>query len=35
MGTKTWATGWSEIYVYFMHEPTAPRYAQTLMRFVE
>jgi uncharacterized protein YecE (DUF72 family) len=29
------AAGWSEIYVYFMHEPTAPRYAQTLMRFVE
>ncbi len=27
------ATGWREIYVYFMHEPTAPAYAQTLMRF--
>jgi uncharacterized protein YecE (DUF72 family) len=27
------ATRWSEIYVYFMHEPTAPAYAQTLMRF--
>jgi uncharacterized protein YecE (DUF72 family) len=27
------ATGWSETYVYFMHEPTAPAYAQTLMRF--
>ncbi len=26
------ATGWREIYVYFMHEPTAPAYAQTLMR---
>lgn len=26
-------TGWKEIYVYFMHEPTAPAYAQTLMRF--
>ena len=26
-------TGWQEIYVYFMHEPTAPAYAQTLMRF--
>jgi len=26
------ATGWGEIYVYFMHEPTAPAYAQTLMR---
>ena len=25
-------TGWSETYVYFMHEPTAPGYAQTLMR---
>jgi uncharacterized protein YecE (DUF72 family) len=27
------ATGWGEIYVYFMHEPTAPAYAQTLMKF--
>ena len=27
------ATGWSSIYVYFMHEPTAPAYAQALMRF--
>ena len=26
------ATGWAEIHVYFMHEPTAPAYAQTLMR---
>ena len=26
------ATGWHEIYVYFMHEPTAPAYAQALMR---
>ena len=26
------ATGWGEIYVYFMHEPTAPGYAQTLMK---
>jgi uncharacterized protein YecE (DUF72 family) len=25
------ATGWQEIYVYFMHEPTAPAYAKTLM----
>jgi uncharacterized protein YecE (DUF72 family) len=25
-------TSWREIYVYFMHEPTAPAYAQTLMR---
>jgi uncharacterized protein YecE (DUF72 family) len=34
---QTWAqrlaaTGWRQIYVYFMHEPTAPAYAQTLMR---
>ena len=27
------ATGWREIFVYFMHEATAPAYAQTLMRF--
>ncbi len=27
------ATRWGETYVYFMHEPTAPAYAQTLMRF--
>jgi uncharacterized protein YecE (DUF72 family) len=26
-------TGWKETYVYFMHEPTAPAYAQSLMRF--
>jgi len=26
------ATGWSDVYVYFMHEPTAPAYAQSLMR---
>ena len=25
------ATKWGEIYVYFMHEPTAPAYASTLM----
>jgi uncharacterized protein YecE (DUF72 family) len=25
------ATAWREIFVYFMHEPTAPAYAQTLM----
>lgn len=24
-------TGWGEIYVYFMHEPTAPAYAKALM----
>jgi uncharacterized protein YecE (DUF72 family) len=34
---KQWAqrlgkTGWENVYVYFMHEPTAPAYAQTLMR---
>jgi uncharacterized protein YecE (DUF72 family) len=27
------ATSWREIYAYFMHEPTAPPYAQALMRF--
>ena len=27
------ATAWQDVYVYFMHEPTAPGYAQTLMRF--
>ena len=27
------ATGWKEVFVYFMHEPTAPAYAQALMRF--
>jgi uncharacterized protein YecE (DUF72 family) len=26
------ATGWRDIFVYFMHEPTAPECAQTLMR---
>ncbi len=26
-------TGWGQTYVYFMHEPTAPAYAQTLMKF--
>ncbi|MDR3416149.1 MAG: DUF72 domain-containing protein [Nevskia sp.] len=26
------ATGWRQIHVYFMHEPTAPGYAGTLMR---
>ncbi len=25
-------TSWTEIYAYFMHEPTAPAYAQTLMK---
>ena len=27
------ATGWQDKDVYFMHEPTAPAYAQALMRF--
>ncbi len=27
------ARAWREVYVYFMHEPTAPAYAQTLMCF--
>jgi uncharacterized protein YecE (DUF72 family) len=26
------ATGWQEIYAYFMHEPTAPEYATKLMQ---
>ena len=26
-------TKWSDVYAYFMHEPTAPADAQTLMRF--
>ena len=35
---KTWArrleaTSWRDIYVYFMHEPTAPAYAKALMHF--
>jgi uncharacterized protein YecE (DUF72 family) len=30
---KLEATSWRQVYVYFMHEPTAPAYAQTLMRF--
>ena len=25
-------TAWQDVHVYFMHEPTAPGYAQTLMR---
>ena len=32
---KLAATEWNEAYVYFMHEPTAPAYAQTLMKFAE
>jgi uncharacterized protein YecE (DUF72 family) len=27
------ATGWREVYAYFMHEPTAPGYASALMRY--
>jgi uncharacterized protein YecE (DUF72 family) len=27
------ATGWKETFAYFMHEPTAPAYAQALMGF--
>lgn len=27
------ATSWREIFVYFMHEPTAPAYAKALMQF--
>ncbi len=30
-GERLMKTGWREIYVYFMHEPTAPGYARTLM----
>ena len=29
---KLASTAWDEAYVYFMHEPTAPSYAATLMR---
>jgi uncharacterized protein YecE (DUF72 family) len=29
------ATAWNPVYVYFMHEPTAPAYARALMGFVE
>jgi uncharacterized protein YecE (DUF72 family) len=29
------ATRWRETYAYFMHEPTAPAYAQALMRFAK
>src|SRR5437879_5623801 len=31
--SKLGQTNWREIYVYFMHEPTAPAYAETLMKF--
>ena len=29
------ATGWNEAYAYFMHEPTAPEYAQALLRVAQ
>jgi uncharacterized protein YecE (DUF72 family) len=29
------ATSWSDAYVYFMHEPTAPGYAAALLRTAE
>lgn len=29
------ATAWGETFAYFMHEPTAPAYAQALMRFAK
>jgi uncharacterized protein YecE (DUF72 family) len=29
------ATAWREIFVYFMHEPTAPAYAASLMALAE
>jgi uncharacterized protein YecE (DUF72 family) len=29
--TRLLATGWKQIFVYFMHEPTAPAYARKLM----
>ena len=32
---KLAAAEWNDVYVYFMHEPTAPAYAQTLMKFAE
>ena len=31
-GRKLAQCAWSETFVYFMHEPTAPAYAQTLMQ---
>ena len=32
---KLAATKWRETFVYFMHEPTAPAYAKTLMKFAQ
>ena len=31
--TRLDTTGWKQTHVYFMHEPTAPAYAQTLMKY--
>lgn len=28
-------TGWQDVHVYFMHEPTAPPYAETLLRLAK
>jgi len=33
--TRLAATDWKQIYVFFMHEPTAPAYAQALMKHFE
>ena len=33
MGAPSRTDRLEKIYVYFMHEPTAPAYAQTLTRF--
>jgi uncharacterized protein YecE (DUF72 family) len=32
--TRLAATGWQDTHAYFMHEPTAPGYAQALLRLV-
>ena len=32
---KLAATNWNETFVYFMHEPTAPAYAKTLMELAK
>jgi uncharacterized protein YecE (DUF72 family) len=32
-GERISATSWGDTHVYFMHEPTAPAYAQSLMQF--
>jgi uncharacterized protein YecE (DUF72 family) len=34
-GRRLAATTWRSIHVYFMHEPTAPAYARTLMQLAE